>query len=445
MKSADKIFRLSALSLLIFLSSQAHSSGYRVEFQSASVLADAGEAAVVEDAGTNWYNAAGLVYMPLQVASSGIDVYAPTKFSGTVNAPSTLNQLGFPASAFASNYTATGSASAHPNSVLPAIHFAAPIAPGIAVGFTMAPAFGFTEDYGEASILRYNLTRVYTKTIDLSPSIAFQITPQWSIGFGPDAHYFSAQSKTHVRTESTNPLIVPTVGDSISRFSVNDWAYGGHIGILYKHDEHTRVGLNYRSKLMMHLDGYSDFGLDQVSFFETNQFQLPIALPASTTLSIYHDMTPCWALMGTIAYDQWSSIQNYHARNYIQPSAGNPLESSLIDVTVPQHMHNTVDLSMGTHFKINEKLMLRASFKYEPTPTVNSYRYVNFPDGIKYGIQVGSRYQATKKVALDFIYGHVFVKQGHINDVNPATGATAVGHFHTDINLLGGQLVWNLG
>lgn len=121
MKTA-KLFKLSTLGLLALLSSQAYSSGYRVEFQSASVLADAGEAAVVEDAGTNWYNSAGLVYLPLQAAFSYIDVYAPTRFSGNVNAPSTLNQLGLPASAFANNFTANGSASSHPNSFLPAIH-----------------------------------------------------------------------------------------------------------------------------------------------------------------------------------------------------------------------------------------------------------------------------------------------------------------------------------
>jgi long-subunit fatty acid transport protein len=40
---------------------QAAASGYKLEFQSAATLADSGDAAVVEDAGTNWYNSAGLV------------------------------------------------------------------------------------------------------------------------------------------------------------------------------------------------------------------------------------------------------------------------------------------------------------------------------------------------------------------------------------------------
>lgn len=446
----SKLWKLSSLGLLTLLATQAYASGYKIEFQSASTLADAGNAAVVEDAGTNWYNAAGLVNLPLQVAMSAIDVYAPTVFHGTVNAPSTLNSFPPPINTFASNYTATGTASSHPNSMLPAMHMSYPMNDKIALGLSVVPAWGFTEDYGEGSMLRYNLTRVYTKTLDISPSIAFRINPQWSIGFGPDMHYFSVQSKTHVRTEGLPPGPIFGIGtnnDSISRFTANDWSYGGHIGVLFQATDTTRIGLNYRSKLVMNLSGDSTFGLDQGSsyaMFETNTFYLPLPLPATTTLSLYHDMTPCWALMGTLAYDQWSSIQNYHARNYIQPPLPTNPSGILPDVNAPQHLHNTVDLSMGTKFKLNDKFTLRGSLKYVATPTTSSYRYVNFPDGVKYGVQIGARYQVTDKVALDAIYGHVFVNKAHINDENPVTFALATGHQTTSIDLLGGQLVWNL-
>jgi long-chain fatty acid transport protein len=113
-------------------------------------------------------------------------------------------------------------------------------------------------------------------------------------------------------------------------------------------------------------------------------------------------------------------------------------------VIVVQDMRNTFDLSVGTHFKINQQIMLRGSFKYEQTPTKNAFRDVNFPDGPKYGINLGARWQVNCKVALDIIYGHVFVPSVHINDVNPVTGAVSSGHNNTSIDLLGGQLVWNL-
>jgi long-chain fatty acid transport protein len=444
MKQINRTLKLSAVGLLSVLVSQAYASGYKMEFQSASVLADAGEAAVVEDAGTNWYNSAGLVYLPRQVVLSAIDVYAPVTITGDVNAPSTLNQFGPPISLFGNNFTASGSASSHPNTVLPAFHVSVPVSEKIALGMSVVPAWGFTEDYGENSMLRYNLTRVYTKTLDIAPSIAMKINDRWSVGIGPDIHYFSAQSKSHTRTEGTLAPVIGTVADSSSRFSASSWNYGGHIGLLYRYDDRTRVGLNYRSKIVMNLSGWSDFSLDGGGFFETNSFQLPISLPPTTTLSVYHDMTPCWALMGTVAYDEWSTIKNYHARNYIQPPTPTNPSGILPDVTVPQNMSNTFDLSVGTHFKVTDKWMLRGSFKYEPTPTTSAYRDINFPDGAKYGLQIGTRYQVNHQVAIDLIYGHVFVKSEHINDVNPVTGATVTGHTSSSIDLLGGQLVWNI-
>ncbi len=419
--------KYGTLSLMI-ASSNLYAAGYKLEFQSASYLADAGEAAAINDAGTNWYNSAGLVYLPHQVVYSAIDLYAPTTFSGSVIGPS-----GFPGV----NYTASGSASSHPNSILPAIHYTYPFQDRFAVGISVVPAWGFLEDYGDHSIVRYDLTRVYTKTIDIAPSIAWKINDQWSIGAGPDAHYFSVESKSHVFTE---PLGTP--GDSIARFSANNWGYGGHIGLLYRMDEATRIGLNYRSQIIMQLKGYSDFTLNGVGLFDASNFKLRIPLPPTTTLSIYHAINPCFALLGTLAYDQWSVLNTYHANNYRQPTGTIPT------VLQPQDMKNTIDISIGAHYKLNHDWLLRGSIKYEPTPTSNQYRDINFPDGDKLGFQIGSRYQMTKKLALDLIYGHVFIRTTSIHGVYPQqvfpNTVAANGHSRTSVDLLGAQLVWNI-
>lgn len=408
------------------LSSSLFASGFRLEFQSASVLADAGEAAVVEDAGTNWYNSAGLVYIPHQLALSTIDVYAPTRFSGTASAPSTV----LPIPPF--NYLATGRASAHTNSILPGFNYALPIQNNLALGLTIAPAWGFIEDYGENSLVRYNLTRVYTRTLDIAPSVAFRFNDHWSLGLGPDFHYFYVSSKAHV---NTIPL---TASDSTTRFSANDWASGAHIGLLYRIDPATRIGLNYRTRMTMDLDGHSDFVLTGIAGFGTRNFKLKIPLPSTTTLSAYHDFSPRWALMGTVSYDQWNVLKHYHARNVAQPGLPIP------DVIQVQDMRDTVDVGVGTHYRWNDCWLFRASIKYEPTPTISAYRDVNFPDGRKLGFQIGGRYQYNKNIALDFIYGHVFVKTVDINGTNALTGASLSGHQRTKVDLAGAQLVWTI-
>lgn len=437
MRAKGFVKKIIGLALLTVFPYSAHASGYKVEFQSASVLADAGEAAVVEDAGTNWYNSAGLVYLPLQVVFSTIDVYAPASFSGRVTAPSTLPPQ---FAAFGRNFATGGTSSSHPNSVLPALHYSIPINDRFTFGLSAVPAWGFAEEYIENSILRYNLTRVYTKTIQIAPSLAMKVNDHWSFGLGPDFHYFSVESRSHVRTEGAFPFGTPF--DSISRFSGDRWGYGAHAGVLYRFDDATRIGLNYRSKIVMNLNGYSNFSFSGGRSFQSKSFRLGVPLPPSTTLSIYHDMTPCWAVMGTLAYDQWSVLKQYRAKGYIQPIS--PTAATVIPVTLQQNMSNTIDVSAGTHFKLTDKLMLRGSVKYEPTPTISQFREVSFPDGPKLGFQIGSRYQMSKKIALDFIYGHVFVKTVRINDVNPVTGAVANGQSRNAVDLLGGQIVWSI-
>ena len=314
MKGTIKKFMVfSGLGIMTAFTSQTYASGFRMEFQSASVLADAGDAAVVEDASTNWYNSAGLIMLPRQAVFSLVDVYAPTSFFGTVSAPSTLSTLPPPVNLLGSNFLATGGASSHQNHPIPAFHLSFPINERFSAGFSMVAAWGLSEDYGENSILRYNLTRIYTKSIDLEPSIAMKINDQWSIGLGPDFHYFSAISKSHVRTEGAPPY--GTVGDSIERFSADSWNYGGHAGILFRPSERTRIGLNYRTQIVMDLGGYADFKLNQGDSYETNTFRLRFTLPPTTTLSLYHEVTPRWAMMGTLAYDQWSALRDYHAQD----------------------------------------------------------------------------------------------------------------------------------
>lgn len=419
-------FKISQLGLLSLLASSAFASGFKLEFQSPAVLADAGDAAVIDDASTNWYNSAGLVYLPQQLVGSMIDVYSDTKYGGIATTPAT---------AVGTATSVGGTASAHNNSFLPAFHYVYPFKERFAAGLSVVPAWGLIEDFGNSSIVRYDLTRIYTRTIDVAPSLSARINHQWSVGLGPDFHYFTVQSRSNSHTN-----LATGTTDSIGRFTADDWSYGAHAGVMYQVTDATRVGLNYRSKIVMSLTGDSSF-LDPTGALpsaETSAFKLQLPLPPTTSLSVYHDVTRCWALMGTLAYDQWSVLRHYHAQNV--QSIGTVVSS----VVQEAHMHNTIDVSAGTHFKLNDKWMLRGSLKYEPSATISAYRDINFPDAPKLGINFGLHYDFSKKLAMDAIYAHVFTRTASINNVSSLSGAALSGHTRTSIDLAGAQIVWNI-
>ena len=420
------IVRLGVISLLTALASQAQASGYKLEFQSASTLADAGDAAVVEDAGTNWYNSAGLVYIPQQVVLSAMSVMQRTHFTGTSTASSAITPLG--------NYNNTHvSEHSNPNILLPAFSYAVPFKDRFAFGLTVAPAFGLIEDYGRFSDVRYSINKVSTRTMDIEPSLAVKLNDKWSVGAGPDFHYFSVQFGAH-----SNLAPLP---DGISRYGASDWGTGWHAGVLFRMSDATRIGLNYRSKIAMRIQGSSDFssGLPAPAgpYVSNNNFHATLPTPPTTSLSIYHDVSPVLALMGTIAYDQWSVIQYIYGQNIATPAGPT-------NVLLVNNYSNTFDFSFGAHYKLNDRWLLRGSVKLEGTPTNDSHRNLTFPDSDKLGLNIGARYAFNDKMAVDLIAAHVFTKSAHINDVNPLSGATSVGHVDTDINIVGAQFVWNI-
>lgn len=430
---------LVGLGLALTAFSQSFAAGYKMEFQSASVLADAGEAAVIEDAGTNWFNSAGLVYLPHQLVGSAIDLMTRTKFTGSVSAPNNVGGLAF---------FDQGSANSFHSHLLPAIHYAFPFKERFAFGISMVPAWGLAEDYGRSSLVRYELTRVYTKSMDIAPSIAIKVNDKWSFGAGPDFNYLSLQQRFNSNT--TSPIF-GTTSDSFASVSASDWEAGWHAGALFRPNDCTRVGLNYRSKIVMHLTGFSSVaGFPASGLPETNNFTFHWVLPPITTLSAYRDLNTHWAIMGTISYDQWATLRNYNIQNYRTVGAGPAFTS--IPVTLYQGMRNTFDLGIGAHYKLNEKWLFRGNLKYEPTPTGDQYRDINFPDADKLGVQIGSRYQFNKKLALDVLYGHVFTRNVPIRPLpvvnaatgTPITGVVINGHSSTSIDLVGAQLVWNI-
>lgn len=396
-----------------------------MEFQSTSLLGDSGDAAAVEDAGTNWFNPAGLVYLPHQVVASAMQLYVPTNFKGTVTAPSPFGP--------SYSFKETGTSRSYASPTVPAGHYALPFNDQLAFGLSILPAWGLQEDLGNNTVTRYNLTRLYNKSIAVSPSMAMKINEHWALGFGPDMNYFSLQLSNRSRFQGPG-----LNGDSTSHISADHWGYGYHAGILFNIQPGTRIGLNYRSKIVSDMQGDSDYALTGGSlFFSTNQFKINFILPPSTTLSAYHELNTRWAILGTVVYDQWSVMRQLNAQNYISPLG-------LSNAPFPQGFHNTFEWGLGARYQWSDHLLLRGAAKFIPSPTITRYRDLSFPDGDKIGLYAGARYVLSKKLSFDFVYSHVFVKQTTINNTNPLTGVVTSGNINTSIDIAGAQVVYTI-
>lgn len=430
-----KAFLLCLLSPSVALAS----STYLNNMYSAVAVGDAnaGGAALANDATTTFTNPAGMVRVcKPQLIVSATDLHTHVNFQGT----NTWSSPGLGA------FSQTGSANAGGELFIPAFFFSTPVyRNSVYFGLSVAAPFGLGTYYANDSIVRYSATTSELKVLDYSPNLAVRLNNQWSVGLGADFENAYAR----LRVVAGAPTI-STALDSTSKNSADAWGYGWHVGALYQLTPCTRFGFNYRSRVRTNFSGGKstiDGGL--ISFLSngltnniSNQLlSASLIVPAVTTISAYHDFNPCFAVDGSINYTQWTQLADQLTLNNIAALPTN-LTGSLA-----QNYKDSWILAGGVIYKVNCNWLLRSGVFWDEGAIKNStLRTVVLPDANRTGISIGTHYQPWKNIGFDAGYTHIFFQNSSINHTTTVgtQNSTAVGTFKNHGDILAIQAVFDL-
>ncbi len=173
---------IPALVALAF-SGSAAASGFQLQNQTGSGNGNAfaGAAASAEDAGTIFFNPAGMTYLPAghNISLSGTLLNRNINFSNT---GSTVDVPG-PGAAFFPLPTGNGG-NAGGLALLPHGYWALGITPDLTVGVGVGPTFGNTTEYDFDFVGRNAGFFVEMKQININPSIAYKVSDKLSLGAG---------------------------------------------------------------------------------------------------------------------------------------------------------------------------------------------------------------------------------------------------------------------
>lgn len=416
------IFNLSIICLSI--SNCAVASDFNIPFVNVAGLGDvyADWATAASDASTQYTNPAGLVNLPRQqLVFSGLGLTGNTKFTGTTQTPPFF---------FPFSVKQTGTASSDINAFLPSIYYSVPVNDRVVVGLGSTVPFALGTTYSTSSIVRYAATRSKVVAIDMGPSVGVKLNNKVSVGLGFDAMRLSFTLDNMYGP----PLAIP---DNVAQNNLSGWGYGWHAGLLYQMLPTTRLGISFNSIITLHTTGTSTvFGAYPPGRIKIDNNKTNAALPARAQLSLQHDLTPKWTLMGTMFYTNWETFQKITMKRVVVPGGG------IIPVTIPFNYHNTMDYSVGINYKPNTKWILRTGVQYMNAPSNDQDRGVADPIGRAIVVGIGAHYQQNLCLGYDVGYGHSFFKQEAVNFANAIT--TAVGHTNTATNVFGAQLTWNI-
>lgn len=390
-KTFTQVFTLTTLTTLV--SAQALAAGFQLQEQNAALLgqAFAGRAAYANDAATEFDNPAGLTRLKhKQLVVSLVPAFITIETRGT-----SISALGSPPAPPAE----TGKSGAGKDTVIPALFYAHPITDNVVFALGIYSPFGLITEHEKGSYARYSGTYSRLMVIDISPALAIRFNDHWSAGAALNFEY------ADVDFDSQFPLqpfgVIPNQDANVHNEG-DDWSLGWHAGVLYEHDDNTRVGATYHSEVKHHLTGSSTFDTDPLGSFKSSNLSANLTLPAYASLGAYHAINPQWAVLGEIDYINWSTVDVITLKNVASPIG--PTNSSFV-----QNYRNTWRFSLGGNYQQTEKVMWRAGIAYDQTPTRDSFRSTRLPDGDRIVTGLGAHIALGENASIDLSYAHFFI------------------------------------
>lgn len=422
-----KRYIYSVITLSIVNSASTFAGAFQLWEESAASLGDyhAGAAAEANNASTIFYNPAGMSRIKHPQVSLGV-VFIPVevRFEGNVSLNgSVLN-------------TATSKASGDVFVIVPNFHFVYPISNRWAIGFEETTPFGLMTKYKDPDpnndFVNYLATTTELQTINLNPSVSYRVNRHLSLGVGFDALRGDA---TYNSVMLNSPLHNQLIG----------WGYGYNAGILWEFTPSTRAGMSYRSSIIIPGKGpsvYDPFGSPNKSTVTAN-----FPLPATTMLSVYHDVNKKLAIMASAFYTEWSIFHTLVIHNVAQTS-------NTVTLALNENYKNTWNFAIGSRYRLNQHLSLEAGFGHDETPTSLPFRDIRSPDCDRYVASIGLNIRPQPNFEWNMGWTHLFTgstavdNSGSFNTsqstLDPAIFPVGIGRVRSNINVFGIQFTWKV-
>ncbi len=199
--------------------------------------------------------------------------------------------------------------------LLPHFHLAVPLPWDFAFGLGVMPEYGLGSAYNDTWSLNYNSTETTVQSFTVNPNLSWKIG-DFSIGGGLRFTYFDFEQ--YAFPFAGAPGMTPNHGRVNSRLKGDNGMkdLGYQVGAKYDILDNLAVGIVYKSKTVIHVDGKSEVSpqdmADAVNVVTARKVNGPaeteLELPQSITGGFNWDIVDTVHLGGTVGWTQWSSI-----------------------------------------------------------------------------------------------------------------------------------------
>ncbi|MDE2181407.1 MAG: TonB-dependent receptor [Alphaproteobacteria bacterium] len=404
----------------ILLASSAYATGYALREFSASALATsyAGAAATGLHPSTLAFNPALAADVnDFDVSVSGVGILPSTHGNFTAT---TILGTPIPGATFERNIVNTA--------LVGSVSIRKRLTDDLSIGIVATTPWGMITDYDTNWVGRYYATMSNVKSYNITPVVAYQLTPELSVGAGVQIQYTKGALGKAIDFGTIAaiyhiPGAVPAGMDGEVLLKADNWSEGYVVGVKWNPCPDLALGLSYRSQIDHTLHGGESFTLDpygigaylaaHTGMFTGGAAQAAFMTPAVATFGARWTVNDRWTVMLGADWMGWSSFQDLIIRS------ANPHQPDDVNV---MNWKNSWFGSLGAEYKAGNDLTLRLGVAMDQTPTQNGWRTPGIPDSSRRWLTAGIGYRASDHWDLDVTAAHLWSGKAAIDLAATDTG-----------------------
>ena len=361
---------------------------------------------------------------------------------------------------------------------------------GLRLGLVTNNLFGARIEFPNDGPNQYMMRLIDFRTVQISPAVAYEISPNLSIGFGLSIQKADLQMLMNtdmytfinrLEPESESQKDFQELGKAFlnskqedpeyavdTKMELDDWGFSGNIGLLLSLDnlfgksDALNIGFQYHLPVSFELSGktrmnYSDKMYELMGEMETNskalypdrpEMQLSagenpavidtsmdLELPQYFRFGVKYQVLDQLAVLGGCIWMNWAVFEKY----YIELGA-NPLKENagLDHLEYPKNWENAWTFQFGLDYAPVNTLHLMLGYFYDETPIKDEYLMLDYPGNDKNAIttQAVWNINQTYTVSAGAVY-FLFEKRDITNNVQqpPVNGKIDVTFSMMTVNL----------
>lgn len=306
---------------------------------------------------------------------------------------------------------------------IPSFFYTRVISPQSRFGLSVAAPFGGGLDYGDNFVGRYSVQKVSLESLSLTPSYAYRVNDQFSVGAGVSIVFSTLEQDIAVNRTALLP-------DGQAKFEdLEDEGYQLILGMTYEINDQTLIGVAYRGETNVDLEG--KLKLEGMPILNPPDQDVSIKWdnPQSLEVGIRHKLSAGQTLFFNLGWEEWSAFSENEL---------NVTTAGIVDVT-DRKWDDTWKFGVAYAEQLGDGEYYSLGIAHETSPVKDKHRTFDFP--VSEVWKLGGAYTWAGGKQMDFAVGGTLYLVGDAPVEQTDQGVTAEGDFDKYMTLfVGGTL-----